>query len=1158
MKLTRLELSGFKSFADKVHLTFEDGITSIVGPNGCGKSNISDAVRWVLGEQRARVLRGSRMEDIIFQGAAKRRPLNVAQISLYFDNSDGTLPISYREVVVTRRLSRNGHSEYLLNQQPVRLRDVQDLLRGTGLGSDAGVVMEAGQIDRLLSDRTEDRRALFEEAAGIGLYRDRKTTTERRLEATKQDLQRLDDLVSEVQTQVRSLARQRGKAERHHKLTAERFGIVMTLARHTLDEFDREETSLRQRRDEMGESLPHSREVLAERERERENLIQARATAEAQRTDGERRLADQRLEVGRLEGDLKLAGERLKNATDRKERALEELSQADARASQAMRERDAAAQERKAAAEARQSVQTELDLRASDENQARDRLTGQRDAVRKLESSLQEQAETLRALAGEQDALERDLEVLRSQSNDAEQRREEAARAHQDLVIGLRAAEEELANRQRVDKEASSDVERARHTLLAAKEHEAALLVERRSADENRAQLKARREALEALERDRAGLAPAARKLLAHQDEFGEHAVLGPLSDYLRPPAGDAEVAERLLSDWLNAVLVSDEETVARVRQWHAEQKPGPLLLLPLDPGPTDLGRGTDGNPRFEVADPAQAWARALLADATAMDESGHAIRRANGAVFLAGSEEAGGPLSRRADLERLGGELDHAEREVARLEQGTAEAAHGIGTAEHDLAKAVRSADDSRQALHETRGAHGDAEREMQRVKRELSEASDAHSRTQQHLSERSARLEVVRRELRTLHSTRAQAEAELDQQRSFLKSLETEQETARENRVHWQVEEAQVSVREEAAGQREARAEKSLHTAQEEKESLRHEIADIVESTSGSEADRARWTDQLAERNAEVAELETTASEAEQAVIAAEHATTAGDETVAQARNTVQELGEELHRIELVQTEITGRRTALVQRIEAEWRRPLADLLEDAPEVEGDEDAMREEAERIAEKLQTAGPVNPLAEQEHEEESKRLEFLETQRSDLVDARASLLQALKEIDDTARAMFTETFDAIRENFKTVFLILFEVGECDVRLVDENDPLNSEIEIRAAPRGKRTQRIHLLSSGERALVAISLLFAIYLIKPSPFCLLDEVDAPLDDANVQRFLRLLTEFKANTQFIVITHNPRTMQTADAVYGVTMQEPGVSSIVGVRLGERAAIA
>jgi chromosome segregation protein len=224
----------------------------------------------------------------------------------------------------------------------------------------------------------------------------------------------------------------------------------------------------------------------------------------------------------------------------------------------------------------------------------------------------------------------------------------------------------------------------------------------------------------------------------------------------------------------------------------------------------------------------------------------------------------------------------------------------------------------------------------------------------------------------------------------------------------------------------------------------------------------------------------------------------------------------------------------------------------------VEGDEENLQQQADSLADRLQAGGPVNPLAAQEHDEEKTRLEFLETQRDDLVEARASLLKALREIDDTARAMFSETFTAVRDNFQRVFLTLFEGGECDVRLVDESDPLNSEIEIRAAPRGKRTQRIHLLSSGERALVAISLLFAIYLTKPSPFCLLDEVDAPLDDSNVQRFLRLLDEFKADTQFIVITHNPRTMQTADAVYGVTMQEPGVSSIVGVRLGEHAAIA
>jgi len=235
MKLTKLELSGFKSFADTVTLTFEEGVTAIVGPNGCGKSNVSDSVRWVLGEQSARLLRGGKMEDVIFQGSAARRPVNVTEVSLFLDNSDGDLPIAYREVVVTRRLSRSGQSDYLLNGSPVRLRDIQDLLRGTGLGSDAGVVIEAKMIDLLLSDRAEERRSLFEEAAGIGLYRDRKHSTERRLEETAVDLQRVEDLISEVQSQIRSLARQRGKAERHAKLSEEKFTIQLTLARSLLD-----------------------------------------------------------------------------------------------------------------------------------------------------------------------------------------------------------------------------------------------------------------------------------------------------------------------------------------------------------------------------------------------------------------------------------------------------------------------------------------------------------------------------------------------------------------------------------------------------------------------------------------------------------------------------------------------------------------------------------------------------------------------------------------------------------------------------------------------------------------------------------------------------------------------------------------------------------
>jgi chromosome segregation protein len=380
----------------------------------------------------------------------------------------------------------------------------------------------------------------------------------------------------------------------------------------------------------------------------------------------------------------------------------------------------------------------------------------------------------------------------------------------------------------------------------------------------------------------------------------------------------------------------------------------------------------------------------------------------------------------------------------------------------------------------------------------------------------------------------------------------LESAQEAARERRVHWQVEEAQVSAREEAALEREARARAQLTEAREASRRLGDELAQIEESTRSLTEQRGEWNDALAERRVAVEEMEDAAQAAQQAVETVGETLAAHEHALEEARQELEQLNEELHRLELELSEAGGRRRALVERVEAEWHRPIDTLVADAAEVEGETAALRRDADRLEQELERLGPVNPLAVEEHAEEKKRLDFLETQRADLIEARASLVQALKEIDQTARTMFLETFAAVRENFHSVFQTLFEGGECDVRLADESDPLESEIIIQAAPRGKRIQRIHLLSSGEKALVAISLLFSIYLAKPAPFCLLDEVDAPLDDSNVMRFVRLLEEFKSDTQFIVITHNPRTMQVADAVYGVTMQEPGVSTIVGVRLG------
>ncbi len=1150
MRLTRLELSGFKSFAGTVELPYEPGVTAIVGPNGCGKSNISDAVRWVLGEQSPRLLRGGKMEDIIFQGSTGRRPVNVAEVSLVFDNADGTLPIAYQEVVITRRLSRSGHSEYLLNRSPVRLRDIQDLLRGTGLGADAAVVMEAKMIEALLSEKAEERRALFEEAAGIGLYRDRKRSTERRLEETAADLARLEDLIAEVQSQVRSLARQRGKAERHVKMVEERFGVALTLVRRELEDLDLALGAIGVRADELARAIPVARERLGDAEREREARVQGRHTAEARRTEVERQLADARIEVGRLEGDLNLAAERLQHAAQRRDRALEERTTAAMRAAQAGREHDAAAAECAAAERDLAGVQTELGSRSSAEQAVRASLTDGRDAVRALEERRQLHAETFRALEGERQALERERAELREQSAAAiaeRQTREGAARQTAAQASGLAQT---AAQRAREAVQAVEALQRARRAVTALQERETIARSARRQTEEAQAQLAARRDALAELDRERVGLAPAAQALLRERERFG-NAVLGPLADFVRTSRRDAELAERLLGDWLHAVLVRDEAAVDEIRRWHDSAQPGPLVLLPAHPGPREGADGHAVADALRVDGPAAAWVRALLAGHEVLP-GGRAVRRANGAVFLDASNP-GGPLTRRAELETLAHDVSEADAARDRALAELNAVGDELTAAQAFLEAAGEAAERSRHDELEAGSDRADAERAAAHAVRAADEAAA-------HADRLAARLQAIDQRLMDLHGSLQASELErvglddaLGTTRSSLTDLEAQQEAAREQRVHWQVEVAQVEARLAAARERADRAAGVAAEAQQHAAALADEIATLERDSTSLGGQRAGWEDALKDRRLALAELEAATREAGTQVSIAEADLAQAEGALQESRKALTALGEEEHRIALERTELDGRKRALAERVEVEWRKPLNQLLAEAPEVAGDVAWLRDENDRLRQAIDAVGPVNALAVEEHAEEVKRLDFLQTQRDDLVAARASLQQAAREIDQTAKTLFLESFASVRDNFRSVFQTLFGGGECDVRLSNEDDPLDSEIEIHAAPRGKRTQRIHLLSSGERTLVAVSLLFAIFLTKPSPFCLLDEVDAPLDDSNVGRYVRLLSEFKDQTQFIVITHNPRTMQAADAVYGVTMQEPGVSTIVGVRLGQ-----
>ncbi|MFL5403743.1 MAG: chromosome segregation protein SMC [Gemmatimonadales bacterium] len=1153
MKLTKLELTGFKSFADTVALTFEEGVTAIVGPNGCGKSNVSDSVRWVLGEQSARLLRGGKMEDVIFQGSAARRPVNVTEVSLFLDNSDGDLPIAYREVVVTRRLSRSGQSDYLLNGSPVRLRDIQDLLRGTGLGSDAGVVIEAKMIDLLLSDRAEERRSLFEEAAGIGLYRDRKHSTERRLEETAVDLQRVEDLISEVQSQIRSLARQRGKAERHARLSDEKFSVQLTLAGRLLDRLAEEVAGMEARYAELSQLLPVARLRLTEGETRREQLARARASAEAQRTEITRRLATLQLEIGKLDGDLALAAERLANASARRLRATEERSQMEQRASQAADEQAAAGEDRNAAAAEHERIRAELSGRAEAEEAVRSRLGEQRVTVRRLEQELQEQAQTLKSLEGERTALEGELASLRERTTQAST---QLASLRSELATTERrrdSAIERAAFLSQEAKRAAAAAEHARHQVAESREREAMNRADRRQAEEALAQMTARRQALEELERDRVGLAPGATALMAARDHFSD-GVLGPLSDFVSTKREDAELAERLLGDWMHAVLVRDNDTVQAVQVWHSEQQPGALVLLPLAPGPLIAGTERPFDGRLQVDEPAVAWVRAALAGSEVLDDAGCILRRASGAIFLSGAGAPTGPLQRRAELAILVQEVAQADASLAAADAALRETAGQLVERERRLGELSLAAEQARDAERQASAAREDGVRLAGNFAREANEAEAQLQRLTERVNRSAQRLAEIDEALTSRELTRARLDTELGVSRSLLAEFEAEQEAAREQRAHWQVQEAHLAGSLRAATERLDRAGQVRAEGETAARALAVELANLESESGALSKQQAEWLESRAERQAALQELETASGEAEAGLARAESALATAEQEVAGCRAELDAAGEESHSLKVRLTEVTGTRRSIVERVEAEWHRPFDQLLESAVLLDLDLETLESEAARIVAALEAIGPVNPLAVEEHAEESKRLDFLTSQRDDLVSARHSLIQAIREIDGTARTMFVETFLAIQANFSKVFHTLFGGGECELRLASPDDPLESEIDIHAAPRGKRTQRIHLLSSGERTLVAVSLLFSIYLTKPSPFCLMDEVDAPLDDANVGRFTRLLEEFKIDTQFLVITHNPRTMQAADAVYGVTMQEPGVSTIVGVRLGEK----
>ncbi|MEQ8329036.1 MAG: chromosome segregation protein SMC [Longimicrobiales bacterium] len=1165
MKLRALKVHGFKSFADSTKVEFHDGITAIVGPNGCGKSNISDAIRWVLGEQRPTAIRGAKMEEAIFQGSVNRRPVNRGSVSMTVSNEDGALPVPFEEVEIGRQVFRDGGSEYFINRSSCRLRDVVDLCRDTGLGANAYSIIEGRMIDAILSDRTEERRALFEEASGIGKYKDRRKAATRRLERAEMDLQRLEDVISEVQTKVRSLARQKGKAERYLEYRQRRLDVEVAVVRHQLDQLGQRLGIVSRELEGDAQSGEGMVAELRTAEAEYESLRLREVDAEKARTEAAGALEAVRSQLVRWERDLAVADERATYAERRLSQIQEERSEARERAGRLTADAETLEADR-------DRIQTELDQlrklaaeRRVEVEAVRARLQEARKRVEGVESRERELARRGAQLEGDAEAsdaqaaeLERRLERL---AEELERTAEEASdlESQGDLFSGR------MDDLTRAVAEARTGVEEAQSGLNEARQAlDQARLAELKAAD-RAASLGARRAGLEELERDREGVEPVVKAAL-DRDDAG---VLGTLSDFVEAPADLARAVEAALGAMARAVVVRDAEVVARTHTWFTDEWTGGggLILLPLDRVPAAAGKASGGlldevTPTGEGAP----WVRALLDGIdVAQDEkpgagagarvsrSGTLVETAEGAVRVGNPAGATGLLERK---ERL--------KEIASEHQDAVAAADEARTAREAAEVEVRTAE---AGLDAARGAFREAEDIHRRASAELEAQTHQRSRLDSHRDELARQVEGTKaarsraleraaeaREDRTsIVAQEAGIHAERVAAREALEAVQEEWETARAEEARLAVDlarlegdVARLSERLDGVVSARTQAQNRVTALDAEEGQLGEELAEARRIREEGNAATARLFEERAQAEAAVRSRDEALQDVVQRLAAAE-------KRARELRTAERAATDRRHTLELERTELTGRIERIRERLEGEWGRTLDTLLEQAQPVEGDPEELQQELRELVVALDKLGPVNMLAVEEHEEESKRLDFLTEQRDDLVTARNDLRSAIREINKTATDLFMDTFQQIRENFRKTHHSLFEGGEADIWLQEDEDPLESPIEIHASPKGKKTQRIDLLSGGERALTALSLLFGIYLVKPSPFCVLDEVDAPLDENNIGRFIKLLQRFSDQTQFVVITHNPRTIEAADWIYGVTMEEPGVSTIVGVKLQE-----
>lgn len=1181
MFIKKLELLGFKTFADKTEIELSDGITAVVGPNGCGKSNIADAILWVLGESNIRNIRGQRAIDVIFNGADKRKAIGMAEVSLTLDNTCGTLPISFSEVTVTRRTFRSGEAEYFINKSRCRLKDIYELFLDTGIGREAYSMITQGEIDAILSAKPEDRRELFEEAAGVKKYRYRRAEALRKLERTEANLHRVRDIMAEIGSQIEPLEEQAQQAKRFNEMQSRLRDIEIGLLIRDLRKFTEALDEIRQSKQGAAGKIEDYDKRLADMECAKDKQSTLLRELEDEVENARKVSQSLTANVQRLEGKAALIDEKLTFAATSRERADEDISALECKIEET-RERI-----ERLELEASANAQSESELKSQAEagTAALLELNGRfEEASRSVNDQKANYLELAKDLAAKRNALQnsrersaqleaglakyaQEIETMQAQKQDAEARRESAIREIE--TIGAAIQESATAISQLTEDRTHAEEESA---ALALREAELA-----RETAAKSSRLTTLREMAEAHE----GFFEGVRSVMAARKSgklAGEFAVV---ADVLTVPKGYETAIETALGASVQDIITDTVDQAEAAIEFLKTNRAGRATFLPLDNmhvSNTEIkGKPARGSGGLGIAADIISFdskyspaIRSLLGRTViARDiESAVALSREltgwNKIVTLegelivpSGAITGGAKKNRGPELLARKSEIDSLAREIENLGHESSEVREKLQIGESRLSELKLSLDSREKSLaeqravlaeHERRSELATAEaeqilRRLEMVELEKNEAETLLEDESESVSRLQEQLQAAGEENTDLD--RKVAGAEQDIEELTRRRSEEREELMRLNVRLASCAERATALKNALKDSQAALGEmtSTLAARHEHIDGISLDVSGLMAERDAVEREQAIQVDLLAAADKTLNDLlEKRAREVEK--------TEAIDAEMKEVGNARNQLARDTHDADVREARLEVQIEQSAERLLTEYEVTREQALEWPDEIEIERGTATEVA-RLRREIKDMGPVNTGAVQEYERIKERWDFLTEQRADLESARDQIDAAIREIDSNTRGMFMNTFNTVAANFDAMFKRLFGGGRTELSLTNPNDLLETGIEVVVQPPGKKLQDMALLSGGERALTASALVFALLLAKPSPFVVMDEVDAPLDESNVERFAEVLKDFSKESQFIVITHNRATMEAANSLYGVTMQEPGVSKLISVKL-------